>query len=178
MVSQGLGIATTGLVRLCAFLLIVSIIGPWDALQAHQGSDWVNLVYLGEGLWAERDPMAGWPWILAPLSAVVLFIIVLGPLRVDPELRRAAMTVAATWFALTALVLLAATDVVAASLGLGDWTGYGLGGFEPLPQPQPTGVRIEGAERHHRGATLGGARNGGGERGWPGGPPLGGSSRA
>jgi hypothetical protein len=87
--------------------------------------------------------IVGAPWLLLPLSGVLLFIIVVRPLEFFPEDRWRTMALA-SWFALTALVLLAATDVVAASLGLGDWTSHGLGGVEPLPQPQPTGVRIEG----------------------------------
>lgn len=57
------------------------------------------------------------------------------------------MAVAASWFALTALVLLAATDVVSASLGLGDWTSHGLGGVEPPSRIQQRGVvRVTGME--------------------------------
>jgi len=126
------GAVTTGLARLCAVLLIVSVLGPWDIIQYREGSHWVTIVYLGEGRYLTRDPRSGWPWILIPLSGVVLFLflflIVFNSWAFDPERRPGPMAVAATWFALIALVLLVATDVVQASFGLSGWTSHGVGG--------------------------------------------------
>ena len=127
--ADRVGIVTTGLVRLGAIALTVSIIGPWDVIQERRGSDWVTMVYMGEGYFAQKEPTAGWPWILIPLSGVLLFLLVVRPLPFSPTQRWGTMAVAASWFALTVLVLLTATDVVQASMGLGDWMGEGLGGF-------------------------------------------------
>ena len=134
-VTRTLGIITPGLVLLCAILLISSMVGPWSvAYQERHGSNWVSIVDLGDGDYSKSNPNAGWPWSLIPLSGVVLFIIVLASFPLDPVLRREPMAVAAGWFAIIALVLLTATDVVPASLGLGDWTGHGVGGFHYPPQ--------------------------------------------
>jgi len=82
---------------------------------------------------------AGWPWGLIPLCGVplVLFLfLIVVPSSFDPEERLRTMAVAASWFAFIALVLLTTTDVVQASLGLGDWTSHRLGGFHYLgPTP-------------------------------------------
>ena len=131
--SDSIGIITAGLVRLCALVLFVSLFGPWDFYQYREGSAWVTEVYLGDGLEGGL-PTAQWPLILLPLSGALLFLFVvrpvpmIGTVEFAPTDRRGMMVVAAAWFTVAAVVLLLVTDVVQASLGLGDWESYGLGG--------------------------------------------------
>ena len=124
------GTVATGLARLCAILLFVSLFGSWHFFQHREGSDWVIPIGSGDSGGVLRDPLPRWPLILLPLSGVVLLVLllVLDSWAFDPASRSGPMAVAATWFALAALVLLTATEVAQASLGLGDWTSHGMGG--------------------------------------------------
>jgi hypothetical protein len=142
--SKTLEIVTAGLVWLCPLLLVVSIAGPWhlDQVYRDQGlrddqvrpdNPWVTEVYEGDGVvsYHRSGGGAGWPWALIPLSGILVFLwLIAGYIRAYSAAERwGTMAVAAGWFSLTALVLLTATDVVPASLGLGDWRSHGLEGF-------------------------------------------------
>ncbi len=133
--SITLGMITTALVWLCPLLLVVSIAGPWPLEQVRRDTTWGAEVYEGDNVTVfvpfGGGSGPGWPLVLIPLSGILLFLwLIVGYIRAYSAAERwVTMAVAASWFAVIAAVLLTATDVVPASLGLGDWTGHGLGGF-------------------------------------------------